>query len=55
MRLEHLDVGKNPRLRGVPAQAPKQGCSGGAERYLRGGGVASPPPPPVSITAGGQK
>ena len=27
MRLEHLDVGQNPRLAGVPKQAPKQGCS----------------------------
>jgi Leucine-rich repeat (LRR) protein len=33
MPLQHLDVAKNPRLRGVPVAAPKQGCSGGSERY----------------------
>ena len=34
--LEHFDLAKNPRLTGVPKQQPKQGCSGGAEKYLRG-------------------
>ena len=36
MNLDHLDVAKNTRLTGVPKQVPKQGCSGGAEKYLRG-------------------
>ena len=34
--LQHLDLQENPRLRGVPASKPKAGCSGGAEKYLRG-------------------
>ena len=39
--LEHLDFSDNtPGLRGVPTRAPKQGCSGGSERYLRGGNAA---------------
>lgn len=42
MPLEHLDVAHNSKaLRGVPAQPPKQGCSGGSEKYLRGGGAAA--------------
>lgn len=36
MHLDHLDVEDNPRLSGAPRQAPKQGCSGGGDRYLRG-------------------
>ena len=34
--LQHLDLQENPRLRGVPVSKPKAGCSGGAEKYLRG-------------------
>jgi hypothetical protein len=37
LRLDHLDVGQNPRLTGVPKQKPQQGCSGGGDKYLRGG------------------
>ena len=41
MPLEHLDLARNNQaLRGVPQQAPKQGCSGGSERYLRGGSAS---------------
>ena len=43
MPLEHLDVSHNSQtLRGAPQHAPQQGCSGGSERYLRGGGAAAP-------------
>ena len=34
--LQHLDLQKNLRLRGVMQAKPKAGCSGGAEKYLRG-------------------
>lgn len=36
MRLDHLDVSRNPNLEGGATLKPKQGCSGGGERYLRG-------------------
>ena len=36
-RLQHLDLSDNaPSLQGTPAMRPKQGCSGGSEKYLRG-------------------
>ena len=35
--LSHLDLQKNPRLTGVPQAAAKSQCSGGADKYLRGG------------------
>ena len=38
LRMDHLDFGQNPKLTGVPVAAPKQGCSGGGDRYLRGAG-----------------
>ena len=42
MRLDHLDVGSNGRLTGVPKQTTKQGCSGGADKYLRGQPLRQP-------------
>lgn len=41
--LEHLDVAHNGEMRGVPQAAPKQGCSGGSEKYLRAQQATVPP------------
>lgn len=37
--LSHLDLQKNPRLKGVPQASAKSQCSGGSDKYLRGPGL----------------
>ena len=63
-RLQHLDLSDNaPSLQGTPAMRPKQGCSGGSEKYLRGaaatgsstraGGSSAEGVTPVTYAQGG--
>ena len=37
--LSHLDLQKNPKLKGVPQASAKSQCSGGSDKYLRGPGL----------------
>jgi len=47
--MSHFDVAHNsPTLKGAPVQRPKQGCSGGTDKFLRGG------PAPAAGAAAGQ-
>lgn len=55
MALQHLDIKDNsPQLRGAPVQKPGHGCSGGTDRYLRGGQAGQAPTRgPVSANPAG--
>ncbi len=54
--MAHFDVANNaPTLKGAPVKRPKQGCSGGGDKYLRGDGAmtsdASAAPPTTRVAA----
>lgn len=44
LKLDHLDLQYNEQLKNVPVSKPKAGCSGGAEKYLRGQHQNTAPP-----------